>query len=78
MNNGKSIKKGEFIDNLSYEKGRFVTVEQVAEIFCVSPKTVWGWIHQDKIPSLKIAGVRRCDLVVLGKWLSERNQGWPL
>lgn len=54
-------------------KGRFVTVEYIARMLSVSPKTVRGWVYIGKIPSQKIGGARRFDLVVIEKWLSEKE-----
>lgn len=54
-------------------KGRFVTVEYIARMLSVSPKTVRGWVFYGKIPSQKIGGARRFDLAVIEKWLSEKE-----
>lgn len=66
QNTGHSL-----IDNQG--KGRFVRVEDVAQILGVSPKTVRGWVYTGKIPSRKINGARRFDMVEIEGWLSEQE-----
>lgn len=33
-----------------------LTVEEVAEIFQVSPRTVWRWVHAGKLPEIRTPG----------------------
>ena len=59
------IKQNSVFDNQG--KGRFVKVNEIAELFSVSPNTVRNWVYLNKIPSIKFNGARRFDLEVLKK-----------
>jgi excisionase family DNA binding protein len=52
--------------------GRLLTAEQVAEIICCSPKTVYSWAELGHIPSIKI-GVGRKALL---RFDSEEIYAW--
>ena len=54
-------------DNL---KGGFVTVNGIAEMLKISPKTVYDWVYRKIIPFIKINGALRFSLVEIEKWLS--------
>jgi excisionase family DNA binding protein len=45
-----------------YTTGKLLTAEQVAEIICCSPKTIYSWAELGHIPSIKI-GVGRKALL---------------
>lgn len=55
----------------------FLTVEEVAEMFKVKPRTVYAWIadkERNKIPVEKIGGSVRFRLDRILKWSEGRNE----
>jgi len=44
------------------EKSKLLTAEQVAEIICCSPKTIYAWAELGYIPSIKIGAGRKALL----------------
>jgi len=54
------------------ETGRLLTAEQVAEIICCSPKTVYSWAELGHIPSIKIGTGRKALL----RFDSEEIHAW--
>ena len=52
---------------------KLLTVEQICEIFQVSKRTVYDWVHIGYIPHYKLPkGIRFRETVVL-KWLKSRE-----
>lgn len=58
-----------------FEEKRLLTVPEVAEILNVTPITVWRWIYEGKIPSLKVGGTRRFSPKTLSNWLNKECNG---
>jgi excisionase family DNA binding protein len=52
--------------------GRLLTAEQVAEIICCSPKTIYSWAELGHIPSIKIGAGRKALL----RFDSEEIYAW--
>ena len=48
-----------------------LTVKDLATRLQVKDKTVYAWVSQGKIPSVKINGVLRFDAVEIQQWLQE-------
>lgn len=54
---------------------RFLTVDEVAELFAISVSTAYRLAESGAIPSLKIGGSLRFDPRALQMWLAEQTQG---
>jgi excisionase family DNA binding protein len=54
------------------QTGKLLTVEQVAEIICCSPKTVYSWAELGHIPCIKIGKGRKSLL----RFDSEEVRAW--
>ena len=50
-----------------------LTVAQVAELLQVDPRTVYRWVHEDYIPSMKLGGCRRFRLADLEAWMQAKS-----
>jgi excisionase family DNA binding protein len=50
-----------------------LTLDEFADLFCISYKTVWEMASQGRIPAIKIGSNWRLDPVVLAAWLKERT-----
>ena len=68
----KALQNYELFDN--QVEIRLVTVDDIAKMLSVAVKTVQGWVLRGEIPSVKINGARRFDLIEIEKWLSERTE----
>jgi len=53
-------------------RSRILTVEQVAELLQVRPKTVRAFAHERKIPAVKMGKLWRFDEDLLREWLARR------
>jgi len=51
-----------------------LTVTQVAEILQVHVNTIWHWIYLNRIPSVKINGIRRIVRKELDRWIEEQAE----
>lgn len=61
----------EIFDNL---KGGYVTVNDIAVILKISPKTVYDWVYRKIIPFKKINGALRFSMVEIERWLSKNGE----
>lgn len=52
---------------------RFVTVNEVALLLSVAPKTVRGWVYHNTIPHIRANGALRFDLVEIERWLGKES-----
>jgi len=51
----------------------FLTVEEVAEWFKISPRTVRSWVHLDYIPHMKLGAMVRFSPSTLLEWAKKRE-----
>ena len=58
-------------DNL---KGGYVTVNDIAEMLKISPKTVYDWVYRRIIPFKKINGALRFSMAEIERWLSKQGE----
>jgi len=57
--------------NLFFEK--LWTVSDVAEYLRLPQKTIYAWVHQDRIPFLKLGNRLRFRGKAIEKWLYEKG-----
>lgn len=53
---------------------RLLTIEEASEYLGISKKTLYKWVHERKIPYVKIG--RKClrfDIEKLNKWIEEKT-----
>ena len=53
------------------------TVEALADLLEVSPKTLYKMANSGRIPVIRIAGMLRFDPVLVADWLRARTTGFP-
>lgn len=77
LNNHHIIKETDrcismLFDNTNKIK-KLMTVDEVAEVLAVRPKTVRAWVYQGKIPCVKV-GKRavRFSVVAVNRWLERQ------
>ena len=58
---------------------RYLTVEDVASVLKVKPKTAWKYVKSGKIPAFQIGGRWRVSETDLDAWISQQKQatGFP-
>jgi excisionase family DNA binding protein len=54
------------------------TVEALADLLAVSPKTLYKMANSGRIPVIRIAGMLRFDRVLTANWLRARMTGTAL
>ena len=59
---------GKEIDNI-----RLVDISQLAIIIDVKRKTIYDWVHKDKIPYYKLEGSLRFNLDEIQKWIKSKK-----
>lgn len=52
---------------------RYVTVDELADIFGISEKTVRHWIYEETIPCERLGSRIRFNPYSIARWFSERN-----
>ena len=52
-----------------------LTVGDVAMMLRAREKTIRQWVYQGKIPYLKINGLLRFEVLVIGRWVAEQARG---
>jgi excisionase family DNA binding protein len=53
---------------------RLLTVEEVAELLALSPKTIYAWAGSRRIPSLRLGRSLRFSEKDLKAWLDSRQK----
>ena len=57
--------------------GELLTVDRVAEMIKVSPRTVRMWVSNNKIPSIRIMGSRRFIRSDVEEWIAQQQEEQP-
>ena len=52
---------------------RLLTVEEVAGRLQVKPRTVYHWVHERYIPSIKLGSLIRFDQTSITNWVKKRE-----
>ena len=52
---------------------RLLTVDQVASQLQVKPRTVYHWVHEQYIPSIKLGSLIRFDQTSITTWVKKRE-----
>lgn len=60
------------------EMKRLFTPKEVAEYLAVSPKTIYKWSFQGRVPYLKLGKTLRFDLKEIDEWLKGHRGRQPL
>jgi len=50
-----------------------IDIKEISNLLGVSEKTLYGWVHQRKIPFLKMGGLLRFDLSDIEKWIQKKK-----
>lgn len=53
---------------------RFYDITELAEYLGVKTNTLYGWIHQRKIPYVKVGRLVRFDIEKIDEWVASRAQ----
>ena len=54
------------------DEGRLLTVKEAADFLRVHPVTLYSWVSQGRIPSIKMGRKRLFDRRELEKWLGNK------
>ena len=52
---------------------RLLTVDEVAGQLQVKPRTVYHWVHEQYIPSIKLGSLIRFDQTSIATWVKKRE-----
>lgn len=53
-----------------------IDIKELSKLLGISDKTVYGWVHQKRIPFVKLGGVLRFDMEDIEKWI-QKNKVQP-
>jgi len=56
------------------DQGRLLTAKEAAEFLRVHPVTLYSWVSQGRIPSIKMGRKRLFDRGELEKWLKNKAE----
>lgn len=53
---------------------RLMSIEELAQYFGLRKQTIYNWLHQKKIPGIKIGKVWRFERKDIEKWVREHKK----
>lgn len=53
---------------------KIVTIKEVSEFLKVKQSTLYSWVNQKRIPSFKLNGLWRFDMVKIEAWINQLNR----
>lgn len=56
------------------ERNGLVGVDEVAKFLDVSKWTIYQWVHQERIPVVKLSNLIRFDLTEIEKWVKQKTR----
>ena len=59
------------------EMRKALTVQQVAELLSMSPRTVQQWAKTGRLPAIRHGSLTRFDPIQLARWLRENSTSRP-
>ena len=63
-------------NQLEKMKKILINIKELSESLGVSDKTLYGWVHQKRIPFVKVGGLLRFDMKDIEKWI-QKNKVQP-
>ena len=51
----------------------FIDINQLSTLLSVKPATIYGWIHEERIPYYKINRLVRFNLKEISEWLEKKK-----
>ena len=51
-----------------------INISQLSELLCVKPATIYGWIHEERIPYYKLNNLVRFNVQEILEWLSKKKR----
>ncbi len=61
------------LESKEYRTNRLLTVDEVACRLQVKPRTVYHWVHERYIPSIKLGSLIRFDQTSITTWVRKRE-----
>lgn len=52
---------------------KLIDIHQLCEVLHVKPSTIYGWIHEKKIPYYKLNNLVRFDEKEISEWKAKRK-----
>jgi excisionase family DNA binding protein len=49
-----------------------LTVDQLSELLAASPKSIYAWVKQGRLPVVRLGASVKFDPFVIAKWLRDR------
>lgn len=53
---------------------QLLDVTQLASVLNISPKTLYDWVHKEKIPYVKLGHLIRFDCEDIREWIKSRKR----
>lgn len=50
-----------------------IDIHQLSEFLCVKPATIYGWIHEERIPYYKLNNLVRFNVQEISEWLAKKK-----
>ena len=54
-----------------------IDVQTLSKLLSVKPKTIYDWVHENKIPHYKLGKLVRFNMEEILKWLKEKKATRP-
>lgn len=51
-----------------------LTIQELSQILKISKKTIYGWVHDNYVPYMKLGGAVRFDEKQIATWLAKRSR----
>lgn len=51
-----------------------LTIQELSQILKISKKTIYGWVHDNYVPYMKLGGAVRFDENQIKTWLAKRSR----
>jgi excisionase family DNA binding protein len=54
---------------------KLMTVAEVADLLGISPKTIYAWASQGRLPCVRLGSLLRFDPSEIARWVGDRKEG---
>lgn len=51
-----------------------LTVKELSQLLKISKKTIYGWVHDNYVPFMKLGGAVRFDEKQIQTWLAKKSK----
>jgi excisionase family DNA binding protein len=61
------------LESSEIPRHRLLTVDDAAARLQVKPRTIYYWVHERYIPSIRLGALIRFDQVIVATWVKQRE-----